>query len=464
MVEFIKSKFKIRQCRNFKYKDRACLNYNIKRCPAPCMGYISKEEYRKTINDIVDILEGKTEKLEKDLKKEMTEQSLKQNFEKAAEIRDELYAIERISAKQKVSNLSDNNIDVIGIEKSEKQVCITIFYIRNSKMIGRDNFFLNGLNDEKNEEIISEFIQRYYADRKIIPNKIMIRNNFEDRELYEEWLTSIADKKVEIKIPKKGEKIKLVEMAENNAKIALEIKERGHKDLVLEMKELLKLDKLPRKIEAFDISNISGEYMVAGMCVMIDGVIKKNLSRRFKVKTVYEQDDPKCMEEVITRRLLHSINDSNNKGFGDLPDLILADGGITQINATINAIKNVEKETKKKTNINVFGMVKNSKHQTRALMDENRNEIEISEDIFNLITNFQNEVHNIAIGYHKFLRDKSMSKSELDNIKGVGTVKKLALLKEFGSVQKIKEASINDITRVKGINLELAKHIKDSLK
>ena len=463
MIEFIKSKFKIRQCRSYKYKDRECLNYHIKRCPAPCMGHISKEDYRKTIDVIISILDGKTEQIEKVLKQEMKEASKKQNYEKAAEIRDQLLAIENISERQKVSNISENNIDIIGLNRSEEQLCIAIFYVRNSKMIGRDNFFLKGLNDEKDEEIISEFIQRYYTDRSILPNKIMIRNDFEDRLLLEEWLTSINNKKVEIKVPQKGEKIKLVEMAEKNAKIALDIKERGNKDIILEMKETLKLDKLPRKIEAFDISNISGQYMVAGMCVMIDGVIKKNLSRRFKIKTIVKQDDPKCMEEVVTRRLLHSAENSNDKGFGKLPDIIFADGGITQIRAIKNAINEVEKQINKKIDIKVFGMVKNDKHQTRALIDENRNEIIISEDMFNLITNFQNEVHNTAIGYHKFLRDKSMIKSDLDLISGIGTVKKVALLKEFGSVKKIKEASVDDLTKVKGINEELAKKIKEKL-
>ena len=329
-------------------------------------------------------------------------------------------------------------------------------------MIGRDSFFFKGLNDESDEDITEEFIERYYTGKTIIPSRIMCRNNFEDRKLIEEWLTGIADRKVEIKVPQKGEKMRLVEMAENNAKITLDNKQKANKNVIVDLKDRLGLKKLPRKIESFDISNISGEYMVAGMCVMIDGTIKKNLSRRFKIKTVYGQDDPKCMEEVITRRLKHSI-DSGDKGFGRLPDLILADGGITQIKATKKAIKNVENETGTKLDIGVYGMVKNDKHQTRALMDENRNEIEISEDIFNLITNFQNEVHNTAIGYHKFLRDKSMSKSKLDDINGIGTAKKVLLLKEFGSVENIAKADVNEIARVKGINEELAKRIKEEL-
>lgn len=462
MVEFIKTKFKIRQCKSFKYKDRACLNYDIKKCSGPCMGYISKEEYRKQINQIISILEGKVDAVEKELRTEMIEASEKMEFEKAALLRDELLAIERISQKQKVSNITENDIDVIGIARSEQEICIEIFYVRNSKMIGRDSFFFKGLNDESDEDITEEFIERYYTGKTIIPSRIMCRNNFEDRKLIEEWLTGIADRKVEIKVPQKGEKMRLVEMAENNAKITLDNKQKANKNVIVDLKDRLELKKLPRKIESFDISNISGEYMVAGMCVMIDGTIKKNLSRRFKIKTVYGQDDPKCMEEVITRRLKHSI-DSGDKGFGRLPDLILADGGITQIKATKKAIKNVENETGTKLDIGVYGMVKNDKHQTRALMDENRNEIEISEDIFNLITNFQNEVHNTAIGYHKFLRDKSMSKSKLDDINGIGTAKKVLLLKEFGSVENIAKADVNEIARVKGINEELAKRIKEEL-
>ena len=212
------------------------------------------------------------------------------------------------------------------------------------------------------------------------------------------------------------------------------------------------LDKLPRKIETYDISNISGEYIVAGMCVMIDGVIKRNMSRRFKIKTVYGQDDPRCMEEVITRRLKHSI-DNTSSGFGRLPDVIFADGGITQIRATKTAIAKYE------LNIPVFGMVKNDKHQTRALMDENRKELEISENLKNLITKFQDEVHDTAISYHRKLRDEDITKSELDLIKGIGEAKKMALLKEFGSVEMIRKSTIEELMKVNGINENLAQKI-----
>ena len=462
MCEFIKSKFKIRQCKSFKYKDRACLNYHIKRCSAPCMGYITKEEYHKQIDQIISILEGKTDNVKKELQEKMEIAAKNMEYEKAAEIRDQINAVERISQKQKVSNISENDIDVIGLYRDEYEICIEIFYVRNSKMVGRDHFFLKGLNDEEDKEIISDFIKQYYVGRSFLPNKIMIKEDIEDRELLEIWLTQMAERKVEIKVPQKGEKLRLVEMAENNAEITLKNKQKGNQHIIVDMKEALKLDRLPRRIECFDISNISGTYMVAGMCVMIDGVIKKNLSRRFKIKTVFEQDDPRCMEEVVTRRLRHSI-DKEDDGFGKLPDVIFADGGITQIRAILKAIHNLEIESEKSLDIRVFGMVKNDKHRTRALIDENRNEIEISEDMFNLITQFQDTVHDTAIGYHKFLRDKSMSKSALDDIKGIGTTKKALLLKKFGSVQKIKEADIEEITKVKGINEELARKIKDDL-
>ncbi len=451
MVNFIKDKYKIRQCKNLKERTRPCLNYHIKKCLAPCMGYVSKEEYREQIDEIIDLLEGRTDKIIKELTQNMKEEASKLNFEKATELRNRIQAIERISEKQKVSNISENNIDVIGIAKSELEVCIEIFFVRGSKMIGREHYFYSDLKDMEDSEILSGFIKQYYMDNPNIPNKIMIRNEIEDIQAVSEWLSTMLGKKVEIKTPKKGEKLRFVEMAENNAKITLENKEKDKNEILLELKNVLKLDKIPRKIETFDISNISGEYMVAGMCVMQDGVIKKNLSRRFKIKTVYEQDDPKCMEEVVTRRLKHSI-ESPNGGFGKLPDAIFADGGITQIRAVRKAIENIGENL----NIAVFGIVKNNKHQTRALMDENRNELEISENLMNLITKFQDTVHDTAITYHRKLRDKEITKSKLDEIKGVGNVKKLALLKKFGSVEKIKKLSVEELITVKGINEELA--------
>ena len=454
MVDFIKQKYKIRQCRNFKERTRPCLNYHIKRCMAPCMGYVTKEEYRKQIDEIIDLLEGKTEKILKELDEKMKLASEKLDFEQAAYIRDRKLAIERASAKQKVSNISENNIDVIGMAKSDIEVCIEIFFVRGSKMIGREHYFIKDVKEMEDKEIISGFIKQYYFENPNIPSKIMLRDELEDKDAIEQWLSTEAGRKVELRSPKKGEKLRFVEMAELNSKVTLENKEKNNNEVILELKEVLNLDKLPRKIETYDISNISGDFTVAAMCVIQDGQIKKNLSRRFKIKTVYGQDDPKCMEEVVTRRIKHSLENKNG-GFGKMPDLILVDGGITQIKAVKRAVSKY-----KNVNIPVYGMVKNDKHQTRALIDENRKEFEISEELMKLITRFQDTVHDTAITYHRKLRNKSITKSELDNINGIGEVKKKALLKEFGSIENIKKADIKDLLKIKGMTEELAKRVK----
>lgn len=454
MLDFIKQKYKIRQCKKFKSTVRPCLNYQIKRCLAPCVGYISKEDYKKQIDEIIDLLEGKTDKILKKLDEEMKQASAKLNFEEAAYIRDKIIAIERASVKQKVSNISENNIDVIGVAKSELEVCVEVFFVRGSKMIGREHYFFNELVDLEEKEIVSGFIKQYYLDNLSIPNRIMLREELEDREAIEKWLSQQLGKKVELKSPKKGEKLRFVEMAENNSKITLQNREKDKNEILIELKNILGLDELPRKIETFDISNISGEYTVAGMSVMQNGIIKKNLSRRFKIKTVYGQDDPRCMEEVITRRLKHSIEDEDNEGFGKLPDVIFADGGITQIRAIKTAVEKYDLE------IPVFGMVKNDKHQTRALIDENKLELPLSENLKNLITRFQDTVHDTAITYHRKLRDKDITKSELDSIDGIGEKKKLELLKTFGSVENIKKASIEELMNVKGITEKIAEKLK----
>ena len=394
-------------------------------------------------------------KIMKQLEQEMQELSSQMEFEKAAYVRDKMIAIQRISEKQKVSNLTENDIDVIGFARGDFEVCIEVFFVRKSKMIGREHFFLKNMEDETEERIVSEFVKQYYIGRSILPNKIMMKEEIEDKALIEESLSKIVGRKVEIKTPQKGEKLRLVEMAERNALITLENKNKEQYNVLAELKKVLKLDKMPRKIECYDISNLSGTNMVAGMSVMQDGNIKKNLARRFKIKTVYSQDDPACMKEVIQRRLKHSIEEENGS-FGKLPDVIFVDGGITQIRAGIEAVKSYN------LSIPVFGMVKNEKHQTRALMDENRKELTISQELLNLITRFQDSVHDTAIGYHKKLREKELTHSVLDDIVGIGETKKKLLMQTFGSVEKIKNASIEELTKVKGITESLAKKIKNN--
>lgn len=456
MVDFIKQKFKIRQCKHFKSNKRVCLNYHIGRCLGPCVNKVSKEEYRKQIDEIIDLLDGKTDKIIKNLKQEIELEAGRQEYEKAAYLRDKMIAIENISQKQKVSNINENSIDVIGIAKNDLNTCVEIFFVRQSKMVGRENHFIKDVTEMSMQEILSEFVKQYYMNHENIPNKIMISEQIEDKEILEQIFSEKMGRKVEIKHPQKGEKLRFVEMAENNAKVSLENKVNDKYQLLNELKEVLNLEKLPRKIECFDISNLSGTNIVAGMCVLKDGMIDKRLSRRFKVKTLFSQDDPACMKEVVSRRIKHSI-DNPKGGFGRLPDMIFADGGITQINAIKEAI------AENNVTIPVYGMVKNDKHRTRALIDENRKEIEISEELMNLITRFQDTVHDTAIEYHRKLRDKEVIKSKLDEIEGIGEVKKKALLKEFKSISNIKKASIEDLVKIKGINKELAEKLQKQL-
>ena len=456
IVDFIKQKFKIRQCKTFKSNKRVCLNYHIGRCLGPCVNMVSTEEYRKQVEEIIELLDGKSVKLLKKLKEEIKVAADKQEYEKAAYLRDKAIAIENISQKQKVSNINENAIDVIGIARNDLTACIEIFFVRQSKMIGRENYFFNEINELKDEEILSQFVKQYYLTNENLPSKIMISKEIEDKNLIEEILSQKANRKVEIKHPQKGEKLKFVEMAENNAKVTLENKVNDKFNILNELKELLELENLPRKIECYDISNLSGTNIVAGMCVLNDGVIDKKLSRRFKIKTLFDQDDTACMKEVISRRLKHSIDNSNG-GFGKLPDVIFVDGGITQIRAAKEAIKELE------LNIPVYGMVKNDKHTTRALINDNRRELKLTEDLMNLITRFQDTVHDTAIEYHRKLRDKEVTKSKLDEIDGVGEVKKKELLKKFGSIDKIKNATIEELTNIKGINTNLAEKIKKEL-
>ena len=454
MLDFIKEKFQIRQCRVFKSNKRPCLNYHIKRCLAPCVNYVSKEEYGKQIEQIIMLLEGKTDAIIKKIETDIKNAAEKQEYEEAASLRDKMLAIERISEKQKVSNsINERAIDVIGVYKNEISVCIEVFFVRKSKMIGREHYFFENMQDEDISSILSEFIKQYYMQKNELPNKIMLQENIEDKELLESYLSEQSGKNIEFKIPQKGEKLRFIEMAINNAKITLENKTKEKQNLVLGLKQILNLEKLPRKIECYDISNLSGEFMVAGMCVAVDGIIKKNLARRFKIKTVFTQDDPRCIEEVVTRRIKHSIDDSKG-GFGDLPNVIFADGGITQIRAIKRAIKKYD------IDIPVFGMVKDDKHSTKNLIDENRKVIKLTQEQLNFITRLQDEVHNVAIEYNRKLRDNATTQSVLDEIPGIGKKKKQELLKKFGSIEGIKKAELRELIEVKGINEELARKIK----
>ena len=459
-VEFLNKTFKLKHCRKI-FKDgkyeTPCLNYHIKRCMGICQGNVSKEEYMKVINQVIDVLDGKSEALIKQIDADMQKASSKLNFEKAAELRDKKISLENLMQKQKMDSFSENNIDVIGIVKYLDKASIEVFNIRNSRMIGGENFILKDVEEFSESDLIFDFMKQYYNDGNV-PDKIMFRYEFPDMELARNLLMKIGNKKnLEFKIPKRGEKVKLIDMAERNAKISMQNKTDSieNEGLLVELMNLLHLKELPKRIESFDISNISGTDTVAGIVVFENAKPKKSDYRRLKIKTVEGQNDVGCMREVLMRRLKYCKEDFDGKSpYSSSPNLILMDGGISQVRVAKNVVREYG------LTIPVFGMVKDGKHRTRTIVDEDGREYEIkSNELFNLVTFLQDEVHNTAIEYHRKLRQNRVRESELDKVEGIGEKKKKALLQRFKSVRKIKEASVEELCMVDGINEELAQRI-----
>jgi len=461
-VEFLNKVYKLKHCRRI-FKDgkveTPCLNYHIKRCMGLCRGEISKDEYMQTIKQVMLILDGKIEDMLKQIDNEMKEASANLNFEKAAELRDKRISLENLIQKQKMDSFSENDIDIIGIVKVLDRASIQIFSVRNSKMLNGENYIFKDLSTETESELLESFIKQYYSEGNV-PSKIMIRYELPEQELVKEWLKEISGKKnVEFKIPKKGEKMRFIEMAEKNANIALQNKTTALEDeeILLDLMNLLKLEELPKRIESYDISNISGTDIVGGMVVFENAKPKKNEYRRLKIKTVTGQDDPACMREVLTRRLKYLCDITLKSPFGDEPNLILMDGGISQIRVARNVIMELGLD------IPVYGMVKTDKHRTRAILDENGKEYDISNNskLFNFVTFIQDEVHETAIEYHRKLRDSKIRKSDLDEIDGIGEKRKKALFDKFKSVKRMKEAEIDELCEVEGITREIAIKIKN---
>ncbi len=459
-VEFLNKTFKLKHCRKI-FKDgkyeTPCLNYHIKRCMGICQGNVSKEEYMKVINQVIDVLDGKSEALIKQIDADMQKASSELNFEKAAELRDKKISLENLMQKQKMDSFSENNIDVIGIVKYLDKASIEVFNIRNSRMIGGENFILKDVEEFSESDLIFDFMKQYYNDGNV-PDKIMFRYEFPDMELARNLLMKIGNKKnLEFKIPKRGEKVKLIDMAERNAKISMQNKTDSieNEGLLVELMNLLHLKELPKRIESFDISNISGTDTVAGIVVFENAKPKKSDYRRIKIKTVEGQNDVGCMREVLMRRLKYCKEDFDGKSpYSSSPNLILMDGGISQVRVAKNVVREYG------LTIPVFGMVKDGKHRTRTIVDEDGREYEIkSNELFNLVTFLQDEVHNTAIEYHRKLRQNRVRESELDKVDGIGEKKKKALLQRFKSVRKIKEASVEELCLVDGINEELAQRI-----
>lgn len=462
-VEFLNKTFKLKQCRKiFTKLETPCLNYHIKRCVGVCNGNISKEEYANIIKQVMMFLDGKVDTILKMIDEEMKKASKELNFEKAAELRDEKISIENLMTRQKVDNFTENDIDVIGIAKSLDKASLEVFHIRGSKMIGGENFIFKDVDDLSDETLITNFIKQYYNESNV-PSKIMFKNELEEGELLREFLIKISGKQnIEFKIPKKGEKMRFIEMAEKNAMIGLKNKTDTieNEGLLVDLMNLLELKELPKRIESFDISNISGTDIVAGMVVFENAKPKRSDYRRIKIKTVDGQNDVACMRETLMRRLKYLLpNQTEEKNpYGPSPNLILMDGGITQVRVAKNVVREYG------LGIPVYGLVKNDKHRTRTIVNEDGKEYEVkSSEIFNLITYIQDEVHETAIEYHRKLRNKRMKKSELDEIEGIGDARKQALLKRFKSIENIKKASVAELCLVDGINEKIAEKILEKL-
>ena len=451
-------------------KVRPCLNYHIKKCLGPCGGHISKEEYGKMINDIIDILSGKETYITKMLKSDMEKAAEELEFEKAASLRDKILSINAIAEKQKIFKTMEGDEDFINIEQDEKDSCIQVFFSRDGKVIGREHFIFESTANEGIGEIIEDFIGSFYGGTAKIPKAIYVPQ-IDNFDLMEEYLTIKRGSKVWIKVPQKGQKKEMLEMVKNNARITLEkFKDKYLKDKeinrisLLELQDLLELEECPQRIEAYDISNIQGVDSVGTMIVFEEGRAKNSDYRRFKIKTVKGANDYDSMREILTRRFNHGLDEikaiqqrdlklSAGK-FSTFPDLIMMDGGKGQVNVALEVLQSLN------IDIPVCGLVKDDKHQTRGII-YNNNELIInkSSNLMQLIRRIQDEVHRFAITYHRSLRDKRTLHSVLDDIPYVGEKRRRALLVKFGSIDNIKKASMQELLETQSIDKKSAESI-----
>ncbi|WMJ78228.1 MULTISPECIES: excinuclease ABC subunit UvrC [unclassified Sedimentibacter] len=466
IIDIIGSLYKLRKCSlkldGSKKNKRPCLHYHINRCTAPCMGNVDAKEYREEMNKAVAFLAGGEKELIVSLTKKMKLASEILDFEMAAKYRDQIKALELISEKQKIVAANNNlDQDVIGSAMGIEESCIQIFFIRNGKIIGREHYLLTNTENEEREKVISSFLSQFYTGTVYIPKEIYIETDIEDREVFEKLLSQKRGNKVSVKVPLKGDKSMLIKMIKKNA---LEILEKGSQRIkrsidesmqaVEALKDLLELESIPARIEAYDISNIQGVESVGSMVVFEKGIPSKSNYRRFRIKTVKGPNDYKSMEEVLERRINRGLDRGEINGFNKMPDLILIDGGKGQTSIAEEVIYNYG------LNIPVCGMIKDDKHTTRGLIYKNK-EIEFNktDKVYRLIYRIQEEAHRFAIEYHRNLRDKTLFKSELDNIENIGEKRKVNLLREFGSVDNIKNKSVEELAGVAGMNLRAAESV-----
>ena len=474
VVELTTKLYRLRTCSRNLPKDigreRPCLYHQIHQCDAPCQGYISKEEYRKKVDKLLDFLNGNHKEILKELEEKMMSASQEMNFEDAAQYRDLMQSVKRIGERQKITDQHGEDKDVIAVAQDGEDAVAQVFFIRGGKLIGRDHFYLKVDKEDLRSQIISSFLKQFYAGTPFIPKEIMIQEEIEDSEVISQWLEKRKGRKVHIRIPKKGTKEKLVELAQRNAELVLsQDKERIKREegrTIGAVKEIaLKLG-LPgmERIEAYDISNISGFQSVGSMIVYEKGKPKRSDYRKFRIKSVQGPNDYASMEEVLTRRFVHGLDEQEARrkenldeefgSFTRFPDLIMMDGGRGQVNIALEVLGKLNLQ------IPVCGMVKDDKHRTRGLYFNNK-EIPIDRDSegFKLITRIQDEAHRFAIEFHRSLRSKGQVHSILDDIPGIGPARRKALMKQFPGPDKIKEASMEELKAVPSMNERAAEAV-----
>ena len=467
-IELIRKLYKVRSCNRRLPRDtgkeRPCLNYHIHQCDAPCQGYVSQEAYRKSIDEVLRFLGGNYDHILKELEEKMLQASEDMEFEKAIEYRELLGSVKKIAQKQKITDTAGNDRDILAAATDKEDAVVQVFFIRGGRLIGRDHFYLKLNGDETKGEIISSFIKQFYAGTPYIPSELMTQTEIEDGEILEQWLSQKRGHRVHIRVPKKGTKEKLVELAEKNASLVLsKDRERLKREegrtigAVKEIARLLGLEDLNR-MEAYDISNISGFASVGSMVVYEKGKPKRNDYRKFRIKSVQGPDDYASMKEVLTRRFRHGLEErEEGKGAGSFtafPDLILMDGGKGQVGIALQVLDELH------LHIPVCGMVKDDNHRTRGLYYNNEEiPIDRNSEGFKLITRIQDEAHRFAIEFHRKLRSKEQVHSVLDDIPGVGPARRKDLMKHFASLDEIRKADVEDLKKLPSMNEKSAQEV-----
>lgn len=467
-IELIRKLYKVRSCNRRLPRDtgkeRPCLNYHIHQCDAPCQGYVSQEAYRKSIDEVLRFLGGNYDHILKELEEKMLQASENMEFEKAIEYRELLGSVKKIAQKQKITDTAGNDRDILAAATDKEDAVVQVFFIRGGRLIGRDHFYLKLNGDETKGEIISSFIKQFYAGTPYIPSELMTQTEIEDGEILEQWLSQKRGHRVHIRVPKKGTKEKLVELAEKNASLVLsKDRERLKREegrtigAVKEIARLLGLEDLNR-MEAYDISNISGFASVGSMVVYEKGKPKRNDYRKFRIKSVQGPDDYASMKEVLTRRFRHGLEErEEGKGAGSFtafPDLILMDGGKGQVGIALQVLDELH------LHIPVCGMVKDDNHRTRGLYYNNEEiPIDRNSEGFKLITRIQDEAHRFAIEFHRKLRSKEQVHSVLDDIPGVGPARRKDLMKHFASLDEIRKADVEDLKKLPSMNEKSAQEV-----